>query len=66
MGRPLRIESPAAFYYITSRGNACQAVKDDQDKIGFLDILTNSRTLPVQTYLTKLFVSLSWRFFDRG
>jgi len=40
MARPLRIEFPGAIYHVTSRGNAKQAIyEDDVDRRMFLDLL---------------------------
>ncbi len=40
MARPLRIEYPGAIYHITARGNARQAIyEDDTDKSAFLGTL---------------------------
>lgn len=40
MGRPLRIEFPGAVHHVTARGNARQAIfQDDLDRTAFLDIL---------------------------
>lgn len=40
MSRPLRIEYPGAFYHLTSRGNARQAIfLDDTDREILLDVL---------------------------
>jgi hypothetical protein len=37
MARPLRPEFPGATYYVTSRGNACLPIfEDDQDREAFL------------------------------
>jgi len=41
MARPLRIEFPGAVYHVTSRGNARQAIfEDDADRRIFLDVLS--------------------------
>jgi len=41
VARPLRIEFPGAVYHITSRGNARQAIfNDDEDRGGFLDVVS--------------------------
>ena len=41
MARPLRIEFPGAIYHVTSRGNAHQAiVEDDADRFEFFAVLT--------------------------
>ena len=40
MGRPLRIESPGAFYHVTSRGNERKAIFEsvrDRDREKFLN-----------------------------
>ncbi|MFO0700343.1 MAG: transposase [Nitrospira sp.] len=42
MARPLRIEYPGAVYHVTSRGNARQAiVQDDRDRTRFLETLAH-------------------------
>ena len=43
MGRPLRIESPGAFYHVTSRGNERNAVfKSLRDREKFLSYLESA------------------------
>ena len=43
MARPLRIEFSGAFYHITSRGNAREAIYlDDNDREYFLELLTTA------------------------
>ena len=43
MARPLRIEFSGAFYHITSRGNAREAIYlDDNDREFFLKLLTTA------------------------
>ena len=40
MARPLRIEYPGAIYHLTSRGNACQPIyEDDEDRKAILELL---------------------------
>jgi len=40
MGRPIRIEYPAALYHITSRGNERKNIfRDDGDRVKFINIL---------------------------
>ena len=40
MARPLRVEFPGAIYHLTNRGNAGQAIfEDDVDRIAFLSVL---------------------------
>jgi REP element-mobilizing transposase RayT len=43
MARPLRIEFPGAIYHVTSRGNAHQAIfEDDADRFEFFAVLTGA------------------------
>ncbi len=43
MARPLRIEFPGAIYHVTSRGNAHQAIfEDDADRLEFFAVLTGA------------------------
>ena len=43
MARPLRIEYTGELYYVTSRGNAREAIyRNDEDRKGFLTILSNT------------------------
>jgi hypothetical protein len=40
MARPLRPEFPGAIHYVTSKGNACLPIfEDDQDREAFLAIV---------------------------
>lgn len=43
MARPLRIEFPGAIYHVTGRGNAHQAIfEDDADRFAFFAVLTGA------------------------
>ena len=43
MARPLRIQFENAYYHVTCRGNAQQAIfKGDTDRLPFLDLLKRS------------------------
>lgn len=43
MARPLRIEYAGAFYHVTSRGNAQEAIyRNDEDRKEFLTLLSNT------------------------
>ena len=43
MSRPLRIEFPGALYHITSRGDRCEDIYDDDaDRNSFLDIFADT------------------------
>jgi len=40
MTRPIRIEFSVAFYHVTSRGDCCENIyEDDEDRVQFLDVL---------------------------
>jgi putative transposase len=61
MSRPLRIQYPGAIYHITDRGNEQKSIfRDDEDRLRFLDILTQS----VKTYQVRVhcFVLMSNHF----
>jgi hypothetical protein len=56
MARPLRIQFENAYYRVTCRGNAQQAIfKSDTDRTAFLDLLKRSgETLSSSPFCTPL------------